>query len=534
MEVDFVVVGSGTAGSVVASRLTEAGRSRVVLIEAGGADRSGITKIPAALVRTIGNRRYDWCFRSEPDATRSGASEEWSRGRVLGGSSAINGMVFIRGAPADFDRWAERGNAGWDWQSVLPLFRRLENSGAENDPWRGGLGPQRVSQIRYRHPLAGKFIEAAVTSGIPFRDDLNGEKRDGIGWSDGTINRGRRHSAYEAYIKPHLGRDNLAIRDRSLVERIVFSDGRATGVVVRKDGGAAEPETIKARCGVVLCAGAMNSPHLLMLSGIGPASELARFGISPYIDNREVGRNLIEHPGLYVRAEMASRTLNHYSAPWRLPWQVARWLISGDGPLGAPAAQAHGFCRSEADLDEPDIQILFFAYAVLLKNGRRFVPPENLATLLLNVTHPGSRGHLSLKSPDPTLPIAIHPSLLSDPADLEKLVRGLDLLRRIAATPPFGDEVVRYLDLPAADAGREEVVDYVRTSTRPFHHAAGTCRMGSEGDSVVTPELRVRGVEGLWVADASVMPCPVAGNINATTLMIGEKASDLIKSSVAR
>jgi choline dehydrogenase len=272
----------------------------------------------------------------------------------------------------------------------------------------------------------------------------------------------------------------------------------------------------------------MNSPQLLMLSGIGPAEELTRAGIKQQIDSPEVGRNLMEHPGLYVRAEMTSPTLNYYSAPWRLPLQVLRWMMLGNGPLSAPAAQALAFCRSQPGAPEPDLQLLFFAYGAMLQGTRRVIPRRNLVTLLLNVTHPASRGYLSLRDGNPASPIAIHPQMLSHEEDLEKLLRGLAILRRVALTPPFGNDFVSFMDLPPADAGREVDIEYLRRVTRPFHHAAGTCRMGVDATAVVTPELRVRGVDGLWVADASVFPRPIAGNINATTLMVGEKAADLI------
>lgn len=532
VEADVVVVGAGSAGCVLASRLSQFPWLRVVLIEAGRRDRLGATRLPSALRRVAGNPRFDWLYTSEPDPSRGGRTEAWPRGRTLGGSSAINGATFIRGAPSDFDAWEAMGCTGWGWRHVLPLFRRLETSDAPDRVHRGDRGPQRVSGLRWVHPLTPEFIQAAMATGIPFVGDLNGPRRDGVGYNQGTAVGGRRQNAYDAFLAPHLRRRrNLLVLDDALAERILFEGRRAVGVRIRRGDGSGgyAPLEIRARGGVVLAAGAINSPQLLMLSGIGPAAHLRQLGIAPLLDSPEVGRNLMEHPGLHVQVEVDVPTGNQMALPWRAPLHVLRWLALRDGPVSTPTTQALAFFRSVPGAPECDLQFQLLPYGATLRDGRhREVARRRLLTILVNASHPRSRGWLELRWADPAVPIAIHPRLLEDPADLEVLLHGLDRLRLIATTPPFGPHVRAVLEAPPPDAGREADIAYLRAATRPFLHPAGTCRMGADAASVVDPGLRVRGTEDLWVADASIFPRHVAGNINATALMIGEKAADLI------
>jgi len=534
-EFDFLVLGGGSAGCVVASRLSEKQDCSVAMFEVGSRDRLRVTAIPSAQLFTIGKPQYDWCYKSEPDPTRNGASELWPRGRMLGGSSAINGMVFIRGCAADYDMWESLGNPGWGWESVLPLFKRIESSDIASSV-RGATGPQTITMAGWRHPLSQKFIESAVAVGLPYNEDVNGVSREGIGWSQGTIRNGRRQSAFDAYIAPNLRRPNLLVRENVLVNRIIFEGRRAVGAVVnnKKDS---KKWIVRARRGVVICAGTINTPQLLMLSGIGPAEDLQTHGIKVQHHSPEVGKNLMEHAGIRLQAEMDQWTLNRYVTSWRAPMLALRCLAFRSGPMSAPTAQLLGFCRSSPELAHPDLEILFFAFGSRYGSKKHgtlsSVPNRNLVTMLVTLNHPVSKGYLALKDADPKTPIAIYPRMLSASEDVERLRCGLHILRRIASTPPFSDSVVELLDLPSSSTSQADEEKFIRKVTCPFYHPAGTSRMGADQASVVDPKLAVRGVDCLWVADASVFPRMVSGNIHATALMVGEKAADLIKSAIS-
>lgn len=525
MDFDYIVIGSGSAGCPLAARLLEKGQ-KVLLVEAGKRERLPITRLPAALIHTVGNPRYDWCYQTEPDPTRNDMTEAWPRGKVPGGSSAINGMIFIRGAKQDYDAWESAGNKGWGWQDVLPYFRRMETSdtGPDNGV-RGTMGPLHVSALRWKHPVSETFMKSFIAAGAEFNEDMNGPSHEGVAWNQGSTRNGVRASSFDSFILPKLNDPNLTFIDDTLVEKVVIEGGRATGIKAIQSGRSV---TFTAKRGVILSAGAINSPQLLMLSGIGDAEELRSHGITTLVNSPEVGKNLLEHPGLYALAEMKVPTANRMARPIRGAMALAEWIFGRKGVMSVPTAQIIAFVKSNPDLEHTDLQFHLFPFGLAQTKTKLEVPKQDLVTILMNINHSKSKGHLELRSANPREKVAIYPRMLDHPDDVETLLRGIDWIRRIAEQPPFSKDLLRFLDMPAAGSSREEEIAYLRRNTVPFFHPVGTCRMGADEKSVVRPDLKVRGVEGLWVADASIMPSHISGNTNATAIMIGERASDLI------
>jgi choline dehydrogenase len=441
-------------------------------------------------------------------------------------------LIFARGAPVDFDRWSAMGNHGWDWQSVLPLFRRLETSSLSDNSLRGGLGPQDVTLPTYRHPLTDPFIAAAEKSGIPFNPDYNGERQEGIGYVQGTIRRGVRVSAYDAYIRPNLGRSNLQVFPGCRAEQLTFDGNRASGLTARRGDKLVR---FKARRGVIVSLGTFNSPQLLMLSGIGPADRLRHHGVNVRHDLARVGQDMLDHTGFRMIMEVDTPTANNQSRGWRAPYHLAQWLIGGLGPVGAASAEAVGFFRSQSSVTTPDLQVTFFPYASEFSPaGRAILKPKPLISVGVNLNYPKSRSHVTIRSADPADPVEIHYRLFENEDDLETLVHGLKIMRALIEKDPFQSHIADRSLYPSIEAGDAADREFVRANSRSYMHPISTCRMGTDANSVVTPVLKVRGFKGLWVADASVFPDHVSGNINATTLMIGEKAADLIKAELGR
>lgn len=526
---DYVVVGAGSAGCVLASRLAQQPDVSVIVLEAGRAGGRLATKVPAGMIAMRDNPRYDWLHHSEPDPTRHGQAEVWARGKSLGGSSATNGMIFVRGRAADFDAWEALGARGWGWRDVQPAFRRLERVEHPGSPLRGRDGPMRVSRLPHVHRLTPGFIETCQALGIPFNDDLNGASQEGVGYAQANIAGGCRADSYTAFVKPRLGR-NLRVIEEMQVERVLLEDRLAVGVVATRGG---RSHAIRARAGVILSAGTIGSPHILMLSGLGPAGDLSSRGIRPVADLPEVGRNLMEHPALFADFEVDCATANDQTQPLNAVWHIARWLLLRNGPAANPAVQALAFFRSCSEQREPDLQFQLYPFAGTPKTGFPRFENRRLMSLSVSLSHPESRGFIRLKAADPRVAPEIHPRLLESQDDVKRLIEGARWARRIGLTPPFARHVTRSTAISEEGASASDMEDMVRRNAVPMYHPAGTCRMGSDPRSVVDPTLRVNGIGRLWVADNSIFPRHVSGNTHATALMIGERAAEFIGSDPA-
>lgn len=526
---DLIVIGGGTAGAVLAHRLSADPARRVLLLEAGRSDRHPFTRVPALNIAAVQNPQFDWCYKTEPDASRGGKVDHWAAGKVLGGGSAINGMMFIRGHRHDYDRWAhEEGATGWDYDSVLPYFRRGETSTRGADAWRGGDGPLSVDEVRMQHPLTARWMDAAVAAGIPRCPDLNGEHAEGVDRVQASQRQGWRASTSAEYLHPIRARANLKIALQAEVEQLLIEGGRVTGVRYQQGGQAL---TAHARGGVVLSAGALASPKLLMLSGIGPAQHLRALGIPVQVDAPGVGANLQDHVGTHHACVVDQRTMNTDRSPLRLLAHAANFLARGRGPLTTPIGHAQAFVSTRPG-PAPNLQLIMAPLAFGLDDqGAIKLADEPAISQMVAVNRPKSRGRIRLRSAQAQDHPVIDHALLGAEEDLDQLVEGLQLARRIITQPPLAAHVKREL-VPGMD-DPQFLRDYARAASICMYHPVGTCRMGSDPASVVDPQLRVRGVQGLWVADASVMPSLTAGNINATVMMVGEKAADHIAAALA-
>jgi choline dehydrogenase len=524
---DYVIVGAGSAGCVLASRLSADPAVRVALIEAGGRDRNPWIHIPAGYYRNFSNPSVTWQYGSGPEPHLDGRIVSWPRGRVLGGSSAINGLLYVRGQAQDFDVWRQLGNVGWGWSDVLPYFKRAEDQERGADELHGAGGPLGVSDVRLsQRGLCDAFIDACVEAGIPRTDDFNGLEQEGAGYYQLTNRNGRRCSTAVGYLNPVRARRNLAILTGALVQAIELDGRRATGVRCVRDG---RVEILAARREVILAAGAIGSPQILQLSGIGPGAVLQAAGVPVRHELPGVGENLQDH--LQVRFIYECRGRGSLNDVWHSPWLKLRtgleYALTRRGILTIGAGVAGAFARSRPELDLPDVQFHFMPLSA--DRPGRGLHPFSGVTVSVCQLRPESRGTLAIRGADPAAHPAIVSNYLAAETDRRVLLDGMKLTRRVVAAPAFAAHVVRE-HLPGPETASDEaLMAYARGYATTVFHPCGTCKMGTDASAVVDARLRVRGVEGLRVADASIMPTLTSGNTNAPTVMIGEKAADMIR-----
>lgn len=535
---DFIIVGAGSAGCVLANRLSADPSVRVLLLEAGGSDFNFWIRMPIGYGKTFYHPKLNWRYQTEPDAGIGDRPAYWPRGRVIGGSSSINAMVYVRGQHADFDAWAALGNPGWSASDVLPVYKRMEDNLNGGDHWRGTGGPLTITNMSGSvHPLADDYLKAAAAAGIPVNPDYNGATQEGASIYQVTTRKGLRCSSADAYLHPVRRRKNLEVRTNAHVTRIVVESGRAVGVEYVKGG---VKTAVRAAREVVLSAGAVNSPQILMLSGIGDAIQLSALGIAPAHHAPMVGRNLQDHLGFDYIYESSRPTLNDVLRPWWGRLGVGlQYVLTRKGPLSLSVNQAGGFVRSRPDRPRPDIQLYFspLSYTRAIPGKRALMRTDLFSGFMLGISncHPKSRGEIALRSADPFAAPLIRPNYLCEESDLAELVDGARILRRIAAMQPLAGVIRREIVPGPAVESDEEMAADIRARSGSVFHACGTCAMGPDPDrSVVDPRLRVHGIKGLRVVDASIFPLIPSGNINAPSIMVGERGSDFILEDARR
>jgi choline dehydrogenase len=531
-EFDFVIVGAGSSGCVLANRLSEGGRYTVAVVEAGPRDRNFWIHLPIGYGKTMWDESVNWRFHTEPEPTMAGRKIYWPRGRVLGGSSSINGLIVIRGQAEDYDRWQALGNPGWGWHDVLPYFRRLEtNDTLGNDQWHGATGPLHVSSIGSKNELIEAVIASAERCGVPRTADFNGARQEGVGYYQLTTHKGWRASAAKAYLRPAEERANLSIITDAQVTRILFQGRRAIGIAYQRGGRA---ESVRARRGVILSAGAVQSPQLLMLSGIGPAAHLRAHGIPTLLDHPGVGQNLQDHLQIRLiyrctKPITTNDTLRSLSGRIRIGLE---WLLKRSGPLAIGINQGGLFTRVLPESQTPDIQFHIATLSADMAGGKVHDFPG--FTLSVCQLRPESAGAISLASSDPMAAPKIQANYFAAETDRRCAVAAMRFARRLAATEPLAGYVAAEVKPGSGATSDDDLMAFAREQGATIFHPAGTCRMGPAEDAaaVVDPRLRVKGLDGLWVVDCSIMPTLVSGNTNIPAIMIGEKAAEMIREDV--
>ncbi|HVZ00648.1 MAG TPA: GMC family oxidoreductase N-terminal domain-containing protein [Dongiaceae bacterium] len=526
MEADYVIVGAGSAGCVLADRLS-AGGARVILLEAGPKDRNPMIHIPAGAIRLRGHPVFDWNYTTEPEPETGNRAFKWARGRVLGGTGSINGMNYVRGNPVDFDTWAQMGCRGWSYGDVLPYFKSIEDYEGGDPRYRGRSGPMRIEDYRTILPITHRFVEAARQAGFRFNPDINGEHpAEGVGYSQMSRKGRFRASTAQAFLRRATGRPNLTVLTGAHVLRLLFEGKACTGVAIRRNGAE---ERIQARREVVLSAGAINSPQILQLSGVGAADHLRGLGIEVVHNLPGVGENLSDHYAAPIICEISGlETVNDLGRGVKFLREVARWVVTGRGALTFGATTVSVFCRSGPEVASPDLQLLFFPGNTREKQQNEL---SRFSALRLSIAavRPASRGTVMVRSSDPFVPPAIHPHYLTAPEDLEVLLAGVKIGRDILKQPAIAGNIIAERSPGPGVVGDDDLKAWIRDVGRTVYHPVGTCRMGENDErAVVDSRLRLHGIARLRVADASIMPNVTTGNTNAPTIMIAEKAAAMI------
>ena len=532
MEADFVIIGAGSAGCVLAEALSRSGRHSVIVLEAGGSDRRLWIQIPLGYGKTFYNKAVNWAYTTEPDPGLAGQKDYWPRGKVLGGSSAINAMVYIRGQPQDYDAWEAAGNPGWNWREALRIYKSIEDDQTGDPAFHGHGGPMPVTDVSGAlHPLCEAFVKAAQQAGLPFNPDLNAPDPTGVGHYRITTKGGRRASAARMFLRPAMRRQNVTVLTQAHATGLLFDGARASGVTIRHEG---ETKTVRARREVILSAGAVNSPQLLMLSGIGEAAALSALGITARVSNAHVGRNMQDHVGINYTFKAKVPTLNQALRPW---WGKliagAQYIFGGAGPLAISLNQGGGFFRTDPSIDRPNMQLYFQALSTLKPavGERPLLTPDPFPGFSIGLSNcrPLTRGEISLRSSDPFEAPRIVANAYGAARDIDEMLDAVKFVRKIAAMPALAPLIEEELRPGPSVQSDEDLKADIRKRSGTVYHPSGTCRMGPDAaGSVVDARLRVHGVPGLRVVDASVFPVIPSGNTNAPSLMVGARGAELI------